>query len=256
MKLNKLALALSLTVFALPLTAMAQDAAPAAEAADQANAAPEAAVVVEEAESNLSWNLSVTSNYVFRGATQTNDNPALQGGLDYAFGDSGWYVGTWLSNIDFVSPGTPDIELDGYFGYSVDFSDDWNLDLHAVRYFYLGSSQSYGSIDYNEYFAKVTYAEMINFTVAYANDYANGGYSSMYYNLGGSFDLGHDFSLNASVGHSNFSDDFGSYDDWNIGVSRQFGPVDIAINYYDTSTDDATAGFRSDNWVLSFAFGG
>jgi uncharacterized protein (TIGR02001 family) len=258
MRLNKLALALSLSLFALPLTAMAQDTAAAAAPTDAAPAAE--AVVVEEPASNLSWNLSVTSDYVFRGITQTDFDPALQGGLDYAFGDSGWYAGVWASNIDFVSTGTPDIELDGYFGYATDFSEDWNLDLHAIRYFYLGESDGYPSLDYNEYFAKVTFAEMINFTVAYANDYANSDFSSTYYALGGTWAFDNGLGVNASYGHSDFSQDVGSYNDWNVGISYSFGPVDAALNYYDTSGDYADALYGGDNTsdtvVISFKIGG
>jgi uncharacterized protein (TIGR02001 family) len=256
MRLNKLALALSLAVFALPLSAMAQEAAQTTDPAQQTDAAAEAPAAAdeEEATSNLTWNLSVTSDYVFRGISQTDRKPALQGGLDYAFGDTGIYVGAWGSNVDFADPDGdgPDIELDTYIGYSVDVSDDWNLDFSVVHYSYFGERDAYGSSDYNEFFAKTTWNEMLTFTVAYANDYSNLDYSSLYVNLAGTWELGNDFSLNASIGHSDFSDDNGSYNDWNIGVSRQFGPVNAAINYYDT---DISGGNVSDTIVLTLALG-
>lgn len=254
MRLNKLALALSLAVFALPLTALAQEVAETADPAVQAEEAAEAPAAAdeEEATSNLTWNLSVTSDYVFRGISQTARKPALQGGLDYAFGDTGIYVGAWGSNVDFGDSDGPDIELDTYIGYSTDVSDDWNLDFSIVHYSYFGQRDAYGNSDYNEFFAKTTWNEMLTFTVAYANDYSNLDYSSLYVNLAGTWELGSDFSLNASVGHSDFSDDNGSYNDWNIGVSRQFGPVNAAINYYDT---DISGGNLSDTIVLTLALG-
>lgn len=256
MRLNKIALAMSLAAFAMPLTALAQDAAEPEVAAEQ----EEAAVEAEEESSNLSWNLSVTSDYVFRGITQTNFDPAVQGGLDYAFGDTGLYVGAWASNVDFDDADGPDIEVDTYIGWSRDLAEGVNLDLHLVRYTYLGEREVYGNIDYNEYFAALSYNEMLTFTVAYADDYANGGYSSLYYNLAGSWDLGNDVAVNAAVGRSNFSDDVGSYTDWNVGVSRQFGPVNAALNYYDTNgdyVDDIFGGDKaSDQLVLTLAFGG
>jgi len=268
MKLNKIALALSLAAFAMPLTALAQDAAatteaPAEEAAEAPaqEAAPAAeAAAEEESTSNLSWNLSVTSDYVFRGITQTNFDPAVQGGLDYAFGDSGWYVGAWASNIDFADSDGPDIELDTYVGWGTDVSEDWAIDLHAVRYTYLGERDVYGSLDYNEYFFATTYGEMLTFTVAYANDYANLDISSLYYGLAGSWEVGNGFSLNAGAGHSTFSDDIGSYNDWNLGVSRSFGPVEAALTYYDTTggyIDDLYGDDKaSDTVVLSLKIGG
>ncbi len=275
MRLNKIALALSLAAFALPLTALAQEAAattdeapvedtaaapeemPAAAALEEAPAAEAAA---EEETSNLSWNLAVTSDYVFRGITQSNYDPAVQGGLDYAFGDSGLYVGAWASNIDFNDPDGPDVELDAYVGYSTDMSEDWNLDVHAVRYIYLGERDAYGSLDYNEYFAAVTWSEMLTFTVAYADNYANLDFSSLYYNLSGSWDVGNDFALNAGVGRTNFSDDNGSYNDWTVGVSRQFGPMNVALGYFDTNggyVDAVYGGDKaSDRVVLTLSFGG
>lgn len=261
MRLNKLALALSLSMFALPLTAMAQDAAAeAAPAADQASEAPEAAAAAEEPASNLSWNLALTSDYVFRGITQTDFDPALQGGLDYAFDDSGWYVGTWGSNIDFASPDGPDIEIDIYGGYGTSLSDDWSLDLHAIRYIYAGERDVYGDLDYNEFFAATTWNEMLTFTLAYAPDYANLDYTSTYFGVGGTWEVGNGFSLNAGVGHSSFSDDVGSYTDWNLGFSRSFGPVEAALTYYDTTGGyvDGIYGSHSasDNFVLSFKIGG
>lgn len=258
MRLNKIALALSLAALALPMTAFAQDAT--AEATAEQNESPAAEAPAEEASSNLSWNLSLTSDYVFRGITQTNFDPALQGGLDYAFGDSGWYVGGWASNVDFADSDGPDIEFDAYVGWSHDLAEDWNLDLHAVRYTYLGEREVYGNIDYNEYFAKFSYKGQYDFTVAYANNYANADFSSLYYQVAGSWDVGNDFAVNAGVGHTNFSDHVGGYTDWNLGVSRQFGPVNIGLNYYDTTGNYVDAVFgshkASDQFVVTFAFGG
>ena len=235
---NKIALAIALFAFALPMGALAQDAT---ETEDAAVAQKEAIEPEEEESSNLSWNLALTSDYVFRGITQTDFDPALQGGLDYSFGDTGLYVGAWASNVDFADSEGPDIELDYYLGWNHDLSETLNLDLSLVRYSYMGEQEAYGNIDYNEVIGALAYDEMLTFTVAYANDYSNSGYSSLYYNLAGSWDLGNDFAVNAGVGRTNFSDDVGSYTDWNLGVSRQFGPVNAALNYY-----DVTGGFIDD----------
>jgi uncharacterized protein (TIGR02001 family) len=264
MSLNKLALALSLALLAMPMSALAQETTEAAEPAQSTEAAEtppaDAPAAAEEATSNLSWNLSVTSDYVFRGITQTNFDPALQGGLDYAFGDSGWYVGAWASNVDFNDPDGPDLELDTYAGYGGALADAWSYDLHVVRYSYFGEQSAYGNIDYNEFFAATTFHDMLTFTLAYAPDYANSDYSSLYFNVGGTWELGNEFSLNAGVGHSKFSDDVGSYTDWNLGISRAFGPVEAALTYYDTTggfIDDAFGGEKaSDRIVLSLKIGG
>ena len=255
---NKIALALALVAFALPMGALAQDAAEPAAEVVQDEAPADEAEAAEEESPNLTWNLAVTSDYVFRGITQTNYKPALQAGIDFNFGDSGWYVGGWASNVDFNDPDGPDLEFDAYVGWSHDFSDQWNLDLSAVHYAYAGQRNAYGSIDYAEVIGALTWNETLTFSVGYAPDYSNLDYTSTWVGLAGSWEIGNDFSINAGVGHSQFSDDNGNYTDWNLGVSRQFGPVNAALNYYDTNLDfdDADEHHRaSDQIVLSLTFG-
>jgi uncharacterized protein (TIGR02001 family) len=254
-----LALSLSLVLSASPLGALAQDAP-----ADTRNPAPVGGAVIAPAAGPgtadeapaLTWNLALTSDYVFRGISQTDFGPAAQGGLDYSFGHgSGLYVGAWASGVDYGDADGPDVELDTYAGWSHDVSDAWNLDLSLVHYAYLGSSDAYGNVDYLEAIGKTTWNDAITLMVGYAPDYANLGASTWYFNLGGSWDVGHDVALNAGIGHTKFSDGLGSYDDWNLGLSRQFGPVNAAINYYDTSGDTGYAGKASDRLVLTLAFG-
>lgn len=116
-------------------------------------------------------NVSLVSDYVFRGLTQTNGKPALQGGVDYAHA-SGFYVGTWLSNISWftdqnantrsapillASPGAvgppyapnksnqASLEWDFYGGYKGSFAGDWNYDLGLLRYQYPGTYDNLGA---------------------------------------------------------------------------------------------------------------
>lgn len=123
-------------------------------------------------EHTLSGNIGITSQYVFRGLTQTDGKPAIQGGLDYVH-SSGLYAGTWLSNISWftdqnagvknapvslASPGaagfpyqtgasnSASIEWDFYGGYKNTFAGgDWNYDLGLIRYYYPGRYNSLGA---------------------------------------------------------------------------------------------------------------
>ncbi|MEO5735866.1 MAG: TorF family putative porin [Variovorax sp.] len=254
MRPNRLALALALAMFALPMSVLAQESGGTADPAQETPAAD----AEEEVFPNWTWNLSATSDYVFRGVTQSNFGPALQGGLDYSFGDSGLYVGIWGSNVDFNDSDGPNLEIDTYVGWNHDVSEAVNLDLSLLHYGYSGERHDYGSIDYSEFIGAATWNEMLTFSVGYAPDYANLDYTSTWVNISGSWELGNEFSLNAGVGHSQFSDDNGNYTDWNIGVSRQFGPVNAALNYYDTNLDFDSADEHhraSDQLVLSLAFG-
>jgi len=253
MRPNSLALALVLALCALPTAALAQESG---ETADPAQEAP-AAEAPEEEGGPVTWSLALTSDYVFRGITQTDYEPALQAGLTYSW-DSGWYVGAWTSNVDFADDDGPSIEFDTYVGWSHDFSDTVNLDLSLVHYAYFGEHDVYGNIDYAEAIGKLTWNEMLSFTLAYAPDYSNADFSSLYASIGGEWELGNEFSLNAGIGHTNFSDDVEGYTDWNVGISRPFGPVTLALNYYDTDIDfeDGADPHRaSDQFVFTISLG-
>ncbi|HNV85093.1 MAG TPA: TorF family putative porin [Arenimonas sp.] len=244
---NKLSLALAAALFALPTFAFAQDAEEAAPAAEEAPAEEKAA---DESESNLSFNAALVSDYVFRGISQNNFEPALQAGADYSFGDSGFYVGAWGSNIDFGPADGSDVEVDFYLGYNVDLNDDWNLDLNVTRYNYFGGNPGVDG-DYSELIGVVTYGEQYSLTVGYTNNYVNADVNQLYVGLGGTWEVGNAVNLTAGVGHSDFEGGF-NYTDWTLGVNRDFGPVNIGLNYYDTDISGKT----SDQLVLAFSIGG
>jgi uncharacterized protein (TIGR02001 family) len=98
-------------------------------------------------------NVGLYSQYIFRGMTQTNADPAVQGGFDYSH-SSGFYAGTWASNIswlkeNFSTAGPPivtggqysgggSMEWDFYGGYKWGFAPDWTLDLGGLYYWYPG----------------------------------------------------------------------------------------------------------------------
>lgn len=136
--------------------------------------------------SPLSGNVGLVSQYVFRGLSQTNGKAALQGGLDYAH-PSGFYVGTWLSNISWFtdqnagvksapvalsSPGSVGdpyvlgasnaarLEWDIYGGYKNTFANDWNYDIGAIQYYYPGRFDNLGAYrqpDTTEVYAAIGY---------------------------------------------------------------------------------------------------
>lgn len=235
MKTHKLSFALVAALLALPLTAAAQEA--------------------EEEESMFSWNMALTSDYVFRGVSQTEEDPAFQVGADLNFG-SGFYVGAWASNVDFGNDG-PWVELDTYVGWNHDLNDSWNLDLAINRYNYFGESDDFGDGDYNEFLASITYGEAYSFNFGYTNDVYNLDESAFYYALEGGWDVGAGFSLGAGVGLSTFDSNTGyeDYMDWSVSLSRDIGIVNASLGYYGTDSDgDFNFGDAADDrLVLTFA---
>lgn len=221
-------------LLASPLTARAQDRAAGAD----------------DPASGWSWTLSLASDYVFRGATQTQRKPALQPGINYDIGDSGWYAGAWGSNVDYGT-GSPKVELDAFVGWSHALDDDWTVDLSLTRYSYLGEASDFGDIDYNELIGQVTWQQRITFTLGYTNDYAHSGLTGTYGALAAVWEVGNGFKLTTEVGRSGFEGD-GDYNDWTLSVGRQFGPANIGLAWYDTNQDGERA---SDSVVLTVGFG-
>jgi len=193
----------------------------------------------------ISGNVNLATDYVFRGWSQTDNQLAIQGGLDYAH-DSGFYLGTWASNVDsdFFNLGDghdPQIELDIYGGFSGELANGVGYDLGYIRYEYPG----YGDADTNEVYlggsfsnfsAKLVYSDELAFI---------GSKESAWYLAGGyEMELPEGFGLSASLGYS-FGDAFDndvfsdSYLDWSIGVTKSVGGVDLGLTYTDVDLDSS-----------------
>ena len=103
---------------------------------------PPAAAPAPEPDWTFTGNVGLFSQYVFRGISQTNEKPAIQGGLDLGH-KSGFYVGTWASNISWLSDTNPDvsapIEWDFYGGYKWSLPSDFVADFGAIYYWYPGT---------------------------------------------------------------------------------------------------------------------
>lgn len=218
MKPVKLGLAVAFVLAAMPLVSFAQEAE-----------------VVEEAESPISWSVAATSDYVFRGASQTDEGPALQAGLTYT-APAGFYVGAWASNVDFGSGG-PNVELDTYIGYNTDLGDEFvNLDVMLNRYNYLGGNGS--DLAYNELIGKLTFGGVVSLSAGYTNDVWASGEDGWYLGAGAAIPLPSDYSLNVNVGQSMFDSSVArNYLDYGVSVSKSWGNVGVSLGYVGTSRD-------------------
>lgn len=204
------------------------------------------AASAQDAESPYSWNVTAVSDYVFRGVSQTDEDPTLQAGFTYT-SPVGLYAGVWGSGVDF-GPGDPSTELDYLIGYGVDVTDAVNFDVLLNRYTYLGASE----LNYNELITTTTFADQYKLTVAYSNDVWNSGTDGWYYGVGGEWALPKEFTLAANVGRSTFEQGVAKdYTDFNIGVSRQFGLFNLGLGYHGTDGNGRdNSGKLADNRVV------
>ena len=128
----------------------------------------------------ISANVTLASDYVFRGVSQTDNQMAIQGGFDWGH-DSGFYVGTWASNVDsqfFGGATDPQIELDLYLGYANEFSNGLGYDLGYLRYQYPGggdfnTNELYGVLSYKGFSGSVNYSDELKFVGSEAVSYTH-----------------------------------------------------------------------------------
>ena len=216
---------------------------------------PLAAQAQEDDGSGFNWNAAVTSEYMFRGISQTDDKPAIQVGAGYSF-SNGIYVGGWASNVDFGE--STDAEIDAFIGWNGDLNDSVNLDVQLVRYNYVGEPDGV-DYAYNELIGKVSFAENYSATLGYTNDFLNTDTDSFYAGVGGSWAVGNDFNVTAGLGYTTVQGPEDGYMDYSVGLNRDFGPANVALGYIGTDSSGEDL-FGEDNaedkFVLTVSFGG
>lgn len=196
---------------------------------------------------SLSANVALTTDYVFRGASQTDENPAVQGGFDLTYGQ--FYLGIWGSNLDFGGAGGQDVanlEVDVYGGFKLPVGRA-KLDLGVIYYAYPDAFDPGGELDYVELKAGLSGPVVRDvsggLTVYYSPDYT--GELGDTYTVEGSLSkpLGHGFSLGGALGYVDNTDgnnligtmNNDEYLYWNVGLSKSFHEkFSLGVTYWDT----------------------
>jgi uncharacterized protein (TIGR02001 family) len=192
-----------------------------------------------EPDYTISGNMTLASEYRFRGISQTNKKPTLQGGFDFAH-KSGFYLGNWNSNVNSAFYNGANIEMDFYGGYKGSFGDV-GFDLGAIYYYYPGSgaggtikidnTEIYGGLSYGPFSAKYYHAVSDFFGAPNTKN-------SYYIDLAYSMDLGNGWGANAHVGYQHVKNTpapAGKVTDYKLGLTKDvdgflFGASYIATN--------------------------
>ena len=216
-------------------------------------AGPKAAELISEKDVNgkVSANVGMVTEYFFRGLTQTGKKFALQGGFDFAH-NSGIYIGTWGSNVDFSAGTGESIEVDVYGGWSGELGKSKvTLDIGALQYLYPGAT---GSADYD--FFEVYAGLSKDFGVAsasakisYSPDFYAGSGDAIYVDVGVDVPVGKYFTVNLHGGYQwideNATFDADDYFDFLLGVSLSLIGLDFQVAYVGTDLDDTDSGSSS-----------
>lgn len=182
------------------------------------------------AHADVTSTITLTSDYDFRGLTQTARDPALQASLDWA-NDSGFYLGAWASNVDFGKGTDSDVEVDVYAGFRGSFNDELSFDVGAVQYTYQPGDDD---VDFTETYASLTY-KALSAKYSYAWDYGNTGNAASYFELNSALPLPNDFSLTLHGGYSSGEYWTENYFDYSIGVSKSVGNFALSLKWVDGS---------------------
>ena len=200
---------------------------------------------------STSASIAGSSDYVWRGYSQTDEDAAISGSFDYG-NSSGFYAGIWGSKVGFAKDA--DIEIDVYAGFSNEVGDSGvSYDVGALRYMYPGTTNSSdhngdgepdgsGDLDWNEFYGFLSYS-FFNIGVAYSGDFANSSETAIYYSAGFDYDLPQEFALSVGAGLYDYDEDiYGSNSpdsavDYHLGVSKEFIGFGFDLTYYDTDSD-------------------
>lgn len=188
---------------------------------------------------DVSYMLSMHSDYVFRGVSQTRSGPSLQASIDIDTG-AGWYGYLWASNVDYVEPPEPDdgarSEWNLLVGYNQAINDRLQADISWVQYLMPGTTQGI-DYDYSEWTGSITVDDRHTIAVSYAGDVMASGEAGWHYLAGSSFALPLDTTMELSVGHVDLRDAYGdSYEYGALSLARALGRFEARLDYVQTSS--------------------
>ena len=225
------------------------------------------------AHAEFAGNIGISNNYIWRGLTQTQDQPAISGGLDWSH-ESGFYIGTWVSNVEYASEDAFSYEHDVYAGYAWSWND-LDFDIGYLYYNYneeadFDFGEIYGSLGWNGF--SLTAFVFTHTQDEETNGIANAGkvydydFGSTYYiSLDYGFELpnlpGWEVGLHGGYHDGDFVDGFnfasGIFDYFDYNVSLSKGGFSFMVSGTDLDQDDVggPAGQSLNNDDLKYVIG-
>jgi uncharacterized protein (TIGR02001 family) len=202
----------------------------------------------DEAGPKFTGNVQLATDYTFRGVSQTNNGPAIQGGFDYSYDK--FYSGVWASNIDFgLADGSTEVDL--YAGFKPTLGPV-TLDLGAIGYFYPNASDNAAELDYGEVYAKGSIAPAeglsLGAAVFYSPEFTGETGQGLYGEANGSYAFNESFSVSGAYGYqqadkADFKPTTGkqdNYSTWNIGGTYSAYGFGFDLRYVDTDIKDVS----------------
>ncbi len=209
-------------------------------------------------DTTVAYNVGVATEYRYRGISQSQKDPALSGGVDVTHNPTGFYAGAWASTIKWTKAvgGSGDLELDVYGGKRGEIVKDVTYDIGTLVYLYpnnkLGSVPNfadattweiYGQVGYGPAYFKYSYS----LTNLFGTVNSKGSY---YLDAGINQPIADGLVFNLHAGRQVIANTTGySYNDWKVGLTKDFGVVVGAISYI--GTDAIKANYQWDGVYVS-----
>lgn len=201
-------------------------------------------------EAQVAWNVGVVSDYIYRGFSQTGEDPAIQGGVDVTYGS--FYGGAWASSVEFGDD--TDAEFDLYGGYRTEAAG-LALDVGVIGYFYINppSGSDYNFVEFKAAASRAIGPATLGAAVYYSPDFYGADEQATYVEANAAYAIGSRWTLSGAVGHQSL--DVGDdYVTWNAGAAFALTDnIAVDVRYHDTDVD----GPLSDDRVvagLKFSF--
>jgi uncharacterized protein (TIGR02001 family) len=192
---------------------------------------------------DVTFNVGAVTDYRYRGMSQSNLQPALQGGADWAQGETGFYIGTWGSTIQWVQEagGSGDVEIDIYGGYKGKINADLGYDVGLLQYWYPGNNLP-TKAETTEIYGALTFGPAtLKYSHSLTNTFANpDSKNSGYLDLSATFDI-QGVSVVPHVGYQKIAgpnSDPGSYWDMALTISKDFNGFVPSLSFIATRSVD------------------
>lgn len=195
----------------------------------------------------LAYNIGGTTDYRFRGISQSSFKPAVQGGIDFSH-KSGAYAGVWASNVnwikDYIGATDGSLEVDFFGGYKGELAKDLGFDVGVIAYVY-PSNNTPTNANTNEIYAALTYGPVTaKYSRSLGNFVANpNSAGSQYLEVAASFDVGNGFSITPHLGRQTIPNQTGSagdYTDYALTVNKDLGNgLSASLTLLGTDAKDA-----------------
>lgn len=196
----------------------------------------------------IGGHVAVSTDYMFRGVSQTMSGPSIQAEIDIEF-ENGWYGYAWGSNVDYTDSDTPDdganVELDIGVGYIFSAAENTTLGFELTSYLFPGTEEG---VDYNyqELQAFMTFYDQHSLTIGYSNDVSGSGGKGIFYAINSGTELSTELSLGMELGHYDLSDSYGTaYNYAELSVSGEFQVIGWQLSYITTTEDDEEVFYAS-----------